>query len=111
LWEKALEIQLKSLSGKNIATGATEDCQKYLVLCDSKIVGVIHYRHTKNVAFTKPIDPLKKQQIVEEVARILDVTSLESYEVPVIPEELASKEQGEEFYEFDEEDAAGEGSD
>lgn len=106
-----MEIQLKNLSGKNLATGREQDCHRYLVVCDQEVVGVIHYRHTKTVAFTKILDPLKKQQVVEEVAKILNVSSLDSREVPSIPDELLNKEQGEEFYEFDEEETAGEGSD
>ena len=99
-----MDIQLKSLSGKNLATGREQTSDKYLVICDNSLVGVIHYRHSNTVAFTKRLDPLKKQQVIERVAEMLDVTSLDSREVPSVPEEILNREEpGEEFYEFDQE--------
>ena len=47
----------------------------------------------------------------EDVAALMESKTRGFSEPPDVPDEILNKEQGEEFYEFDEEDAAGEGSD
>mgnify|MGYP003152922477 FL=1 len=101
-----MEVKLEQVSGKNLATGKVQTLEKYMIICDSELVGYIHYRHSNEPAFIVRLDPLKKQQVIEEIASILNVSSLGSKEAPEIPEEFIGSEPGEEFYEFDEEDTA-----
>jgi len=107
-----LDIKLGKCEGFNLATKKKETLERYWVMVDGMAVGFVLWNRPGYVIFTtKNIGPLEKERISEDVAALMESKTRGFSEPPDVPDELLNKEQGEEFYEFDEEEVAGEGSD
>lgn len=107
-----MDIKLGKCEGFNLATKKREALERYWVMVDGMAVGFVLWNRPGYVIFTtKNIGPLEKEQISEEIAALMESKTRGFSEPPDVPDELLNKEQGEEFYEFDEEEVAGEGGD
>jgi hypothetical protein len=107
-----LDVKLEKCEGFNLATKKKETLERYWVIADGNAVGFVLWNRPGFVIFTqKNIGPLEKERISEDVAALMESKTRGFSEPPDVPDEILNKEQGEEFYEFDQEDAAGEGSD
>lgn len=107
-----MDIKLGKCEGFNLATKKKETLERYWVMVDGMAVGFVLWNRPGYVIFTtKNIGPLEKERISEDVAALMESKTRGFSEPPDVPDELLNKEQGEEFYEFDEEEVAGEGSD
>ncbi len=107
-----MDIKLGKCEGFNLATKKRETLERYWVMVDGMAVGFVLWNRPGYVIFTtKNIGPLEKERISEDVAALMESKTRGFSEPPDVPDELLNKEQGEEFYEFDEEEVAGEGSD
>ena len=107
-----MDIKLGKCEGFNLATKKIETLERYWVMVDGMAVGFVLWNRPGYVIFTTMnIGPLEKERISEDVAALMESKTRGFSEPPDVPDELLNKEQGEEFYEFDEEETAGEGSD
>lgn len=107
-----MDIKLGKCEGFNLATKKRETLERYWVMVDGMAVGFVLWNRPGYVIFTtKNIGPLEKERISEDVAALMESKTRGFSEPPDVPDELLNKEQGEEFYEFDEEEVAGEGGD
>jgi hypothetical protein len=107
-----MEVKLQPVEGYNLGTKKKVRLDRYWVQVDNKAVGFVDYDSPGQICFIRTgIGPLEKEQISEEVSQMLNSKTKSYVEPPEVPDEILNKDsQGEEFYEFDEEDVAGEGS-
>lgn len=108
-----MDIKLGKCEGFNLATKKKETLERYWVMVDGMAVGFVLWDRPGHVIFTKAnIGPLEKEQISEEIAALMESKTRGFSEPPDVPDEILNKpSEGEEFYEFDEEETAGEGGD
>lgn len=108
-----MQVQLQPVEGYNLGTKKKVSLDRYWVVVDDKSVGFVDFDSPGQICFIRTgIGPLEKEQISEEVSSRLKSKTRSYVEPPDVPEEMLNKVvEGEEFYEFDEEDSAGEGGD
>ena len=107
-----MEVKLRTFQGYNIGTREKHTLDRYWVDVDGVSVGFVMWKNPGHVIFIRRnIGPLEKERICEDVAALMKSRTRGFSEPPDVPDELLNREKGEDFYEFDEEDVAGEGGD
>ncbi len=108
-----MDVKLQPVEGVNLGTRKKESLDRYWVIVDGKSVGFVDWSSPGHICFIRTdVGPLEKEQISEEVATVMQSKTRGYSDPPDVPDEILNKPStGEEFYEFDEEEAAGEGSD
>ncbi len=107
-----MKVDLQPVEGYNLGTRRKVSLDRYWVIVEKKAVGFVDFDSPGHICFIRTgIGPLEKEQISEEVSSRLKSKTRSYVEPPEVPDEILNKvSEGEEFYEFDEEDTAGEGS-
>lgn len=108
-----MEVELRPVEGFNLGTRKKELLGRYWVVAQGETVGFVDHDSPSQICFIRTrIGPLEKEQISEAVSSQLQTETRSYVEPPEVPDEILNKGvEGEVFYEFDEEDVAGEGSD
>ena len=102
-------VELKQLSGKNLATGITQYYEVWLVYVidgeDQWLAGRLDWSEGSELAYLRAVDPYTKKWINDEVSKQTD-REVESVDFPELSEVLSELDR-DKINEFDEEDITG----
>lgn len=103
-----MEVELLPVEGFNLGTKKKESLGRYWVNVDGQSIGFVDHNTPGHICFIRTkIGPLEQERISEEVSRMMNSTTRSYSEPPDVPDEILNRSTtGEEFYEFDEEDAS-----
>lgn len=95
-----MKVELRSHTGRNIATGREETFRQHRVFVDETLVGYKSWTHGSPVAFVGRIPSTDKEEILEQIDLILG-DSPEGIEPPEAPNQDSTENNEVVFDDFD----------
>jgi hypothetical protein len=98
-----MSVKIENRVGKNLITKEEVVYSMYDVYLDGSIVGLIGWAAGSRLVYTKPVSPIDKKRIEEELPVLIEQSFTSTPYPEIDPEIVSGGIEEDQYYEFDEE--------